>query len=459
MQANLSNHFSPLRSFVSRRLAALPFLSAIASFFLAGSALAVTPNFVQGNSAVPQTAQSKVTVPFTAAQKLGDLNVVVVGWGDATHQISSVTDSKGNLYLLASGPTVLTGSAALTQSVYYAKNIGAALAGANVVTLSFNAAVASPDIRILEYSGIDPVNALDVSAAATGNSSTSTSGAVLTTNPMDLLVGANVVWTSTTAPGSGFTQRMITSPDGDIAMDRVVTATGSYSASASLGSAGPWIMDLVAFRAAGTAAPTPTPTPVPTPTPAPSPVALAYVQGNFSTPQSPLTLVTSALFAPLKKPVTLMWSSSAGMMPPPWSLPSPTPKATFINWPPALQCSPVRLPCPRPFTTPRTLPQPLPAPTLSRSNLTPQPSRSTCASWNTAALTRSTPWMSAPPPPAHSASSSSGTVLTKNAKDLLIGANMVRHRLHRPRQRFDPAPADRLTATSPKTARDRRRFL
>src|ERR1700722_9019643 len=227
MQASLSNPFSAfsaLSSFVSRRLAALPFLTVLASLFFAGSALAVTPNFVQANSAVPQTAQSKVTVPFSAAQKVGDLNVVVVGWGNATSQISSVTDSKGNLYQLAVGPTALTGSVALTQSVYYAKNIGAALAGANVLTVSFNAAVSSPDIRILEYSGIDPVNPLDVSAAATGNSATSSSGSILTTNSMDLLVGANVVWTTTTAPGSGFTQRMITSPDGDIAQDRVVTA-------------------------------------------------------------------------------------------------------------------------------------------------------------------------------------------------------------------------------------------
>src|ERR1700728_3246888 len=164
MQANLFS-FSIVASFVSRRLAALPLLAALACFFLAGSARAVTPNFVQGNSATPQTAQSKVTVAFSAAQKVGDLYVVVVGWGDATSQISSVSDSKGNLYQLAVGPTALTGSAALSQSVYYAKNIGAALAGANIVTLSFNAAVASPDVRILEYSGVDPDNALDVSAA------------------------------------------------------------------------------------------------------------------------------------------------------------------------------------------------------------------------------------------------------------------------------------------------------
>src|ERR1700722_15522158 len=128
MQANYSHPFISFRPFFSRRLAALSFLVASASFFLAGSALAVTPNFVQGNSAVPQTAQSKVTVAFSSAQKVGDLNVVVVGWGDATSQISSITDSKGNLYHLAVGPTALTGSVALTQSLYYAKNIVAAAA-------------------------------------------------------------------------------------------------------------------------------------------------------------------------------------------------------------------------------------------------------------------------------------------------------------------------------------------
>ncbi len=51
-------------------------------------------------------------------------------------------------------------------------------------------------------------------------------------------------------------------PDGDIVQDRVVTAVGSYSASAPLISAGPWMMHMVAFRAAGSPAP-----PAPTPTP------------------------------------------------------------------------------------------------------------------------------------------------------------------------------------------------
>jgi hypothetical protein len=51
---------------------------------------------------------------------------------------------------------------------------------------------------------------------------------------------------------------MITQPDGDIAEDEVVTATGSYTDTANLSGAGSWVMQMVAFRAAGSAPPTDT---------------------------------------------------------------------------------------------------------------------------------------------------------------------------------------------------------
>jgi hypothetical protein len=173
--------------------------------------------------------------------------VVIVGWNDTIANVSSVTDAQGNVYQLAVGPTLLSG--ALSQSIYYAKNIINATAGANAVTVTFDTAVIYPDIRILEYSGIDPVNPLDVVVGAQGNSATSSSGAVATTNANDLLVGANIVTGETTGAGSGFTQRLLTNPDGDIAEDGFVTATGSYSASAPFSSACGWVMQMVAFRA------------------------------------------------------------------------------------------------------------------------------------------------------------------------------------------------------------------
>jgi hypothetical protein len=207
-----------------------------------------TITFKQTNSAVPPNPQTSVAVIFTAAQTAGDLNVVAVGWYNTTAQIVSVTDSKGNDYALAAGPT--THPEAGTHAMYYAANITGAAAGTNTVTVTFNGAVPYPDVRIAEYGGIDPVNALDVGAEGSGTGALSNSGASLPTSSAHaLLVGANYVTTSTTGPGSGYTARVITNPNGSILEDRVVTTTGSYNATAPLNSGG-WIMQMLAFRAA-----------------------------------------------------------------------------------------------------------------------------------------------------------------------------------------------------------------
>jgi len=132
----------------------------------------------------------------------------------------------------------------MTQSIYYAKNIAAAAAGANTVTVTFNAAVNYPDIRILEYKG---VSTLDVTATATGNSGTTDSGAATTTSANELLVGANTVATNSATAGTGYTLR-ISAPNGDLAEDEIVTTTGTYHATASDSPAGAWVMQLVTFK-------------------------------------------------------------------------------------------------------------------------------------------------------------------------------------------------------------------
>src|SRR5215472_11492560 len=120
---------------------------------------ASTITYVQGNYSTPQTPQSTVEVTFAGAQAAGDLNVVAVGWNDTTAAVSTITDSSGNSYVLAVGPKAVHGY--LSQSIYYAKNIAAAAGGANTVTVTFSVAAASPDIRILEYSGVDRNNPVD----------------------------------------------------------------------------------------------------------------------------------------------------------------------------------------------------------------------------------------------------------------------------------------------------------
>jgi fibronectin type 3 domain-containing protein len=203
-------------------------------------------SYVQDSSTVLDTIQTTVSVAYTAGQVAGDLNVVVVGWNDSTAEVAAVTDSIGNPYTLAVGPTVQSGLA--SQAIYYAPNIASAAAGTNVVTVTFASAATAPDIRILEYSGADPINPVDATSANMGNSAASDSGSATTTNATDLIFGANLSQAASIAPGLGFTQRPLTWPDGNVLEDEIVTATGSYDASATLGVPAPWIMQMVAFR-------------------------------------------------------------------------------------------------------------------------------------------------------------------------------------------------------------------
>jgi hypothetical protein len=206
--------------------------------------------FVQENYATPQTAESTVTVTYTKAQIAGDTNIIAIGWNSSSSTVSSVTDSEGNSYQLA--VPLATGDG-LSETIYYAANINAASAGNNVVSVNFSAAVPAADIRALEYGGLAAASPFDVGSSASGNSSAANSGSAQTTSANDLIFGAGITIATFQAAGTGFTKRVITSPDGDIAEDEMVSTTGSYAATASLTS-GAWLMQVAAFRAAGNAA-------------------------------------------------------------------------------------------------------------------------------------------------------------------------------------------------------------
>jgi hypothetical protein len=199
----------------------------------------VAIGFAQVAAATPQSTTATVTLAYPGAQTLGDLNIVVVGWNDATSAVQSVTDTALNNYKLAVGPT---GVSNLQQSIYYAANIAG---GSNTVTVRFNQGATEPDVRILEYRG---VSVLDVTAAGTGNSASTSSGPATTRVASELIFGANMVATRASGAGAGYTSRIITVPDGDIAEDQVVSAVGTYNATAPAAPAGPWVMQIATFK-------------------------------------------------------------------------------------------------------------------------------------------------------------------------------------------------------------------
>lgn len=203
------------------------------------------PAFVQVNSTTPQSPQSRVALPFRLAQTAGNANVAIVGWNDDVANITSVKDGAGNTYRVAAATRRGSG---MSQAIYYAANVKAAAAATNTLTVTFDRAAIYVDVRALEYRGLDRINPFDVTASGASWTGSASTGSATTHSATELIVGAGMTSGAFTGPGNSFVNRVITSPDADIAEDRVVTSTGSYSASAPVGSA--WLMQMATFRAA-----------------------------------------------------------------------------------------------------------------------------------------------------------------------------------------------------------------
>ena len=209
---------SPLVAF----LGVLVLFAAVQSSFRPVSAQA-TIAFVQVNSATPQSPSTTVAVPYTGAQTAGNLNVVVVGWNDATAQVQSVVDY-ARKHVSARGRPNRSRRARRRRASTTRPTSPRRRAGGNTVTVTFSPAAAFADIRIAEYRGIATVNPVDVTAARAGQQHDQQQRRrdddQRERPARRRQHGRRHI---TTRPGTVFTSRIITSPDGDILEDRIVT--------------------------------------------------------------------------------------------------------------------------------------------------------------------------------------------------------------------------------------------
>jgi len=218
----------------------------LASAALVAATTSPGPTFVQAGAATPQTPQSAVNVAFANAQAAGDTNILAIGWNDTAADIVSVSDSAGNVYQRAIA--TYRGNA-LSQAIYFAANIAGAAPGSNFVTVTFTQAAAFVDVRITEYSGLNRTNPFDGGVSASASGSSATTATLTTSTPSELLFAAGMTSATFTAPGAGFTSRMVTTPDGDLVEDAVASVVGSYSAGAAV-SGGTWVLQLAVFAPA-----------------------------------------------------------------------------------------------------------------------------------------------------------------------------------------------------------------
>ena len=230
----------------------------VAFALLLAPGLALGQTFVQQVNNSPDTGPSATftTPAFTSPETAGDLNVVIVGWGDQTSSINSVTDSNSNTYILAG----TTGGDNNSEAIYYAKSISVATTTTPTITVTFNnSSLASADVRVLEYGSFSSAAlTVDNWIGNSGSSSPATSN-TFTTTTSSLIVGAGTTNSQFLSGGlpAGLTSRGINTGFGDIAMDsNGAVAAGSYAAGSNV--TGKWVMQGVGFSIAGitTSAPT-----------------------------------------------------------------------------------------------------------------------------------------------------------------------------------------------------------
>jgi hypothetical protein len=171
------------------------------------------------------TVTSLTTIEFPGEVASGNFILCSIFTSSETSVVLGMTDSAGNTYRHAVGPTNQTGFGRL--DTFYAYNVNG---GTIDVTATFTTPVSgAKDFGCVEYSGIasasDP---LVVTSAANGSAGTSSSGSATVSAVPSVLIGT--LWNSGCASAAlgGLTMRA--QPFCNMIADRLLTSTGSYDA-------------------------------------------------------------------------------------------------------------------------------------------------------------------------------------------------------------------------------------
>jgi hypothetical protein len=180
------------------------------------------PAFVQatgGDSFAGNVGTLTLPGPSTA----GNLIVLGINIGSTAVTVSSVTDSKGNTYAPALGPTDWYGGTQRTWT-YYSSNIAGG-GGAITITVTYSANPTYSELFAAEYSGVASASPVDQTSSQTGDSATLDSGSKTTTQASELIFGFGMS-AGTCTVDAPYTAR--NTFNNNFIADRTVSSTGSY---------------------------------------------------------------------------------------------------------------------------------------------------------------------------------------------------------------------------------------
>jgi len=183
---------------------------------------------------------TSISRAFPSSNTAGNC-LIVTGTAARSAQNTTISDTLGNIYVLALSATDPTQN--VTANIWYCAN---AKAGANTVTIRpTDGAGHAMEIHISEWSGVSKTAPLDKSAWATGAGTAVSSGAASPTQNGELAFGYAFVGLSATA-GTGFTQLGLI--NGDLDEYQIQGAAAAVAATFTQSGADAWLAMMVTFK-------------------------------------------------------------------------------------------------------------------------------------------------------------------------------------------------------------------
>jgi hypothetical protein len=209
--------------------------------------LSLAPAFIQRNQDTLDTAGSPatLTIAFDVNVTAGSTSFVAFRVSNATDTVTSVVGSTRGAYTRDAGPTTMIAN---TTSHVFRNSSGTA--GAETITITMSA-IDTLRMIISEYSGVSLTSPLDQSnLTATGTSTAPLSNSVTTTQASELLIGyINSETSLTFTAGASYTDRSEFATERVYWEDRIVAATGSYTAGGTLSASDPWGAMILTYKA------------------------------------------------------------------------------------------------------------------------------------------------------------------------------------------------------------------
>lgn len=205
---------------------------------------AADPVIAVAQAIASSSTTASASLAFPGAVAADDAIIVCFTFPNGNVSLQAISDSLANSYAQVVGPVVGNGYD------HYIAIAASSPGGNDTVTVTLSAAVTGGwEVLALEYTGLALSAPFDGDSYELGNGVAMSSGSVSTSSPHELLLAYG--HSSAPMPGPGYTTRD-TGPD-SLVEDRVVFATGTYTATATT-SSGIWTLILATFAGRAPAA-------------------------------------------------------------------------------------------------------------------------------------------------------------------------------------------------------------